>query len=81
MDRVGNGNAEIFIPVVQKNTLETSLGRVYEKTPVWRIMWQTKGRKPVRYVCAVAQIDFHVKKGNKVFVPIPETGDPYIFLD
>ena len=78
MDRVCNGNAGIFIPVVQ-NTLETSLGRVYEKTPVWRIMWQ--GRKQARYVCAVAQLVFHVEKGSKVFVPIPEIGDPYIFLD
>ena len=51
------------------------------KTPVWRIMWQTKGRKQARYVCAVAQLVFHVEKGSKVFVPIPETGDPYIFLD
>ena len=81
MDRMCNGNAGIFIPVVQKNTLEASLGRVYEKTPVWRIMWQTKGRKQARYVCAVAQLVFHVEKGSKVFVPIPETGDPYIFLD
>ena len=81
MDRVCNGNAGIFIPVVQKNTLEISLGRVYEKTPVWRIMWQTKGRKQSRYVCAVAQFVFHVEKGSKVFVPIPETDDPYIFLD
>ena len=70
MDRVCNGNAGIFIPVVQKNTLETSLGRVYEKTPVWRIMWQTKGHKQARYVCAVAQLVFHVEKGSKVFVPI-----------
>ena len=62
MDRVCNGNAGIFIPVVQKNTLETLLGRVYEKTPVWRIMWQTKGRKQARYVCAVAQLVFHVEK-------------------
>ena len=81
MDRVCNGNAGIFIPVEQKNTLETSLGRVYEKTPVWRIMWQTKGRKQARYVCAVAQLVFHVEKGSKVFVLIRETGDPYIFLD
>ena len=49
--------------------------------PVWKIMWQTKGRKQARYVCAVAQLVFHVEKGSKVFVPIPETGDPYIFLD
>ena len=27
------------------------------------------------------QLVFHVEKGSKVFVPIPETGDPYIFLD
>ena len=80
MDRVCNGNAGIFIPVVQ-NTLEASLGRVYEKTLVWRIMWQTKGRKQARYVCAVAQLVFHVEKRSKVFVPIPEAGDPYIFLD
>ena len=45
------------------------------------IMWQTKGRKQAWYVCAVAQLVFHVEKGSKVFVPIPETGDPYIFLD
>ena len=44
-------------------------------------MWQTKGRKQARYVCAVAQLVFHVEKWNKVFVPIPETGDSYIFLD
>ena len=81
MNRACNGNAGIFIPVEQKNTLETLLGRVYEKTPVWRIMWQTKWRKQARYVCAVAQLVFYVEKGNKVFVPIPETGDPYIFLD
>ena len=80
MDRVCNGNAGIFIPVVQ-NTLGTSLGGVYEKTPVWRIMWQTKGRKQARYVWAVAQLVFHVEKGSKVSVPIPETDDPYIFLD
>ena len=80
MDRMCNGNTETFIPVVQ-NTLDTSLGRVYEKTPVRRIMWQTKGRKQARYVCAVAQVVFHVEKGSKVFVPISETGDPYIFLD
>ena len=43
------------------------------------IMWQSKGRKQARYVCAVAQLVFHVEKGSKVFVPIPETGDPYIF--
>ena len=73
MDRVCNGKAGIFILVVQKNTLETSLGRVNEKMP--------KGRKQARYVCAVAQFVFHVVKGSKVFVPIPETGDPYIFLD
>ena len=79
MDRVCNGNDGIFIPVVQ-NILETSLGRVYEKTPVWRIMWQTNGRKLARYVCAVAQLVFHIDKGSKDFVPIPETGDPYIFL-
>ena len=66
MDRVCNGNTGIFIPVVQKNTLETSLGRVYEKTSVWRIMWQTKGRKQARYVCAVAQLVFYVEKGSKV---------------
>ena len=78
MDRVCNGNAGIFIPVVQKNTLETSLGRVYEKTPAWRIMRQTKGRKLAKYVCTVAQLVFRVEKGSKVFVPIPETGDPYI---
>ena len=81
MERMCNWNAGIFIPVVQKNTLETSLGRVDEKTPVWRIMWQTKGRKQARYVCAVAQLVFHVEKGSKVFVPIPKTGDPYISLD
>ena len=81
MDRVCNGNAGIFIPVVQKNTLETSLGRAYEKAPVWRIMWQTKGRKQARYVCAVAQLVFHVEKGSAVFVPVTETGDTYIFLD
>ena len=81
MDRVCNGNAGIFIPVVQKNTLETSLGRAYEKTPVWRIMCQTKGRKQAMYVCVLAQLVFHVEKRGKVFVPIPETGDPYIFLD
>ena len=81
MGGVCNGNAGIFIPVVMKNTLETSLERVYEKMPVWRIMWQTKRRKQARYVCAVAQLVFHVEKGSKVFVPIPETGDPYIFLD
>ena len=34
MDRVCNGNAGIFISAVRKNTLETLLGRVYEKTPV-----------------------------------------------
>ena len=62
MDKMCNGNAGIFIPVVQKNTLETSLGRVYEKTPVWRIIWQTKGRKQARYVCTVAQLVFHVEK-------------------
>ena len=62
MGIVCNGNAGIFIPVVQKNTLETSLGRVYEKTPIWRIMWQTKGRKQARYVCAIAQLVFHVEK-------------------
>lgn len=45
------------------------------------IIWQSKGRKQARYVCAVAQLVFHVEKGSKVFVPIPETGDPYIFLD
>ena len=55
--------------------LEESMKRL------WRIMWQTKGRKQARYVCAVAQLVFHVKKGSRVFVPIPETGDPYIFLD
>ena len=49
--------------------------------PVWRIMWQTKRRKQARYFCAVAQLIFHVEKGSKVFVPIPEIGDPYIFLD
>ena len=65
MDRVCNGNAGIFIPVVQKNTLETSLGRVYEKMPVWRIMWQTKGRKQARYVCAVAHLVFHVEKAAR----------------
>ena len=81
MDRVCYGNAGIFIPVVQKNILETSLGRVYEKTPVWRIVWQTKGRKQARYVCAVAQLVFHVEKGSKVFVPISKTDDPYILLD
>ena len=81
MDRVCNGNAGIFIPVVQKNTLETSLGRAYEKTPVRRIMWQTKGRKQARYVCVVGQLVFHIEKESKVFVPIPETGDSYIFLD
>ena len=43
-------------------------------------MWQTKGSKQARYVCAVVQLVFHVEKGSKVFVPIPETGDPYIFL-
>ncbi len=41
-------------------------------------MWQTKGRKQDRYVCAVVQLVFHVEKGSKVFVLIPETGDPYI---
>ena len=81
MDRVSNGNAGIFIPVVQKNTLQTSLGRVYEKAQVWRIMWQTNGGKEARYVCAVAQHFFHVEKGSKAFVPIPVTCDPYIFLD
>ena len=49
--------------------------------PVWRIMWQTKEYKQARYVYAVAQLVFHVEKGSKVFVLIPETGDPYIFLD
>ena len=44
-------------------------------------MWETKGRKQARYVCTVVQLVFHVEKGSKVFVPIPETGDPYIFLD
>ena len=62
MDRVCNGKAGVFLPVVQRNTLETSLRRVYEKTPVWRIMWQTKGRKQARYVCAVAQLVFHVER-------------------
>ena len=38
-------------------------------------------RKQARYVCAVAQLVFYVEKGSKVFVLIPETGDPYIFLD
>ena len=75
-----NGNAGIFIPIVQKKTLEISLGRVYEKTPVLRIMWQAKGPKQAMYVCAVAQLVFHVEKGSKAFVPIAETGDPYIFL-
>ena len=45
------------------------------------IMWQTKGRKQVRYVCVVAQLVFHVEKESRIFVSIPETGDPYNFLD
>ena len=49
--------------------------------PVWRIMLQTKGHKQARYVCAIAQLVFYVEKGSKDFVTIPETGDPYIFLD
>ena len=42
-------------------------------------MWQTKGRNQARYVCAELQFVYHVEKGSKVFVPISETGDPYIF--
>ena len=66
-----------LLPLCRRTHLRFRL----EESMKTRIMWQTKGRKQARGVCAVSQLVFHVEKGSKFFVPIPETGDPYIFLE
>lgn len=78
MDWVDNGNAGICIPIVQEHNLQTSVGRVYEKTPTWGIVLEEKGEKQVRDISAAAQIVFHVEQLAKVIDSCPETGDPYI---
>lgn len=74
MNRVGIENVGVFIPIVQMHVLQTSLGRVYGKTPTWGVMWEATGGGQISDVSAVEQ---HVSHGKHI-VPCSETADPCI---
>lgn len=62
MNTADNGNARVFIPIVQERSHQSSLGRIYEKSTIWGVVREVKGGEEIRDILAVAQPVFHVEE-------------------
>lgn len=76
-----NKKSGVFISIVQEHSLQISLGSVYEKTPIWGIVWEAKEREQARDICPAKQSVFHVEEWGEVLVQCPETHDHYFCRD